>query len=248
MRIALPLVLLTTAAAANPRPLPFTYPYETLAKGGLELEQFVDLIPVVTINEAEGTREWSAAFALVTEIEYGITDRLELGLYLAAKTEPGEAPLVFDGIKQRLRYRLVDSGQWPVDVALYLELAELHDEIELEAKINLQRRLGPARVMVNLSGERAFDFHGGGEWVLNPSAGVAVELTPWMSLGVEYWIHAVVGEVGAAQYLGPTLSVQWRQLWVTVAPYLRLDNLGVAVESNDALGRLWVRTVIGLNL
>ncbi len=241
-----PLVLWAAAASANPRPLPFTYPYESLPQGSLEVEQFVDLSPVVSLT-ADGEREWSARYQLITEVEYGITDRLELGLYFVAATEPGEAPLVFDGIKQRLRYRFGEAGQWPIDVAIYGELAEKHDEIELELKINLQRRFGPARLMVNLSGERAWDYKGGGEWVLNPSAGLAVELSPSVSLGVEYWMHAVL-EGDTQHYAGPTLALQWKKLWVSVAPYLRLDNLGTATAYNDKYGRIWVRTVIGLNL
>lgn len=245
---AIGVLLAAAGALANPRPLPFTYPYETLPKGGLELEQFVDLSPVLSIDDADGTRAWSARYQLTTEVEYGITDRLELGLYFVAATEPGEAPLVFDGIKQRLRYRLVEAGQWPIDVALYAEIAEKHDELELELKINLQRRIGPARLMVNLSGERAWDYHGGGEWVLNPSGGIAFEITPALSLGLEYWMHAVLGEAELQQYAGPTVSVQWRKLWVSVAPYLRLDALGAPQATNDKYGRVWVRFVLGLEL
>ena len=63
-----------------------------------------------------------------------------------------QAGLVFDGIKQRVRYRIMDAGVAPIDVSLYAELAELHDEIELEVKINVQKRLGPVRLMANFSG------------------------------------------------------------------------------------------------
>src|SRR5438552_4775737 len=170
MRLPVLLSLVVPAAAlANPRPLPFTYPYETLAQGSLELEQFVDISPVLA-EDSLGAREWTAAYVLTSEVEFGITDRLELGIYFVALTEPGEAGLTFDGIKQRLRYRLLDSGDWPIDVSVYGEIAELHDEIELEAKINLQRRFGPARVMVNLWGEREQNYKGGGVWILNPTA------------------------------------------------------------------------------
>ena len=247
MRFAIPLTLLASLSSANPRPLPFTYPYESLPQSGVELEQFVDLAPVVSLT-ADGEREWSARYQLITEVEYGITDRLELGLYFVAATEPGEAPLVFDGIKQRLRYRFGDAGQFPVDVAIYGEISEKHDEIELEVKLNLQRRLGPARLMVNLSGERAFDYKGGGEWVLNPSAGVAVELSAHVSVGLEYWMDWTLDGSDPKQYLGPTLSLQWKSLWVSAAPYLRLDNLGREQGYNDKYGRVWVRMVLGINL
>jgi hypothetical protein len=233
-------------ALANPRPLPFTYPYETLAQGDVELEQFVDVTPAFTEAD-DGSREWSAIYLLTTEVEYGITDRLELGFYFAALTEPGVQGITFDGVKQRLRYRLLDSGDWPIDVSLYAEVAELHDEIELELKVNLQRRFGPVRVMVNLWGERAFDYHGGGAWVLHPTAGFTAELTHWLNLGAEYWMSWELGDT-AHHYLGPALMVQWKKLWFSVAAYLRLENLGQAQVANDTFGRLWVRFVLGVNL
>ena len=238
-------VLLATAALANPRALPFTYPYETLSQGALEIEQFADLTPVESL--LADRHAWSANFTLITEIEYGLTDKLELGLYFQFVTEPGETSLIFDGIKQRLRYRLAEQGDWPIDVSIYGELAEMHDEIELELKLNLQRRIGRAKVMVNLWGEREFHYDGTGVFVLNPTAGVTFEVAPWLHLGVEYWMRAQLGDF-THQFIGPAISIQFKKLWWTVAPYLRLDGLGSPLASNDAYGRFWLRSVIGLNL
>ncbi len=40
-----------TPARATPRPLPFTYPAETLPEGVLEAEQYADLVPVRVARE-----------------------------------------------------------------------------------------------------------------------------------------------------------------------------------------------------
>ena len=90
---------------------------------------------------------WHLASQFQVEIEYGITDRLELGLYLTLQPVDLDFPTAPDlgegnGVKQRLRYRFADSGVWPVDVAVYGELTENQREIELEGKIILQRRVG----------------------------------------------------------------------------------------------------------
>ena len=244
--LAAVLLLSTLPALANPRALPFTYPYESLSKGDLEIEQFVDLTPVQSID-ADAVKHWTANFQLITEVEYGLTDKLELGLYFQFVSEPGEAPLIFDGIKQRLRYRLAEQGDWPVDVSLYAEVAEMHDEVEVELKVNLQRRFGRAKVMVNLWGEREFHYDGTGAWILNPTAGVTFEVRPWFHLGVEYWMRAEV-DADTHHFVGPAFSVQFKKLWWTVAPYLRLDGLGTAIPFNDPFGRFWIRSVIGLNL
>ncbi len=237
-------------ALATPRPLPFTYNVESLPSGGVEVEQFVDLTPV---RVAEGG--FSPWTQLITELEVGITDKLELGLYYQALAAPGDGMVVFDGIKQRLRYRLADPGEWPIDVALYGELSEMHDEIELEAKVILQRRFGRAQVMVNLWAERELWYTGGGAWVLNPTAGLVFEIRPWLHVGLEGWLRGelgVTGETGFNEsfhgFVGPTVMVSVGKLWWTVAPYVRLDGLDRGAQVGDEFGRVWVRSVVGVDL
>ena len=75
---------------ATPRPLPFTYTYDTLGKGETELEQYVDLTPVKAIDSSSGKPVWYTATQFQTEFEHGLTDRLELGLYVAFMPSPGE--------------------------------------------------------------------------------------------------------------------------------------------------------------
>src|SRR5262245_25241466 len=104
-------------ASATPRPLSFTYPAETLAQGNLEVEQYVDLVPVrVAREEATGTcAVTSLRSELQTELEYGITNKLELGFYFAFEQAASATALYlqFQGIKQRLRYELSNQPCWP---------------------------------------------------------------------------------------------------------------------------------------
>jgi hypothetical protein len=250
---------LPAGAWANPHALPYSYPYATLPEGSLEVEQYTDLTPVPAIGDT-GNPTTLLQGVLVTEVEYGITDQLELGLYLQASDNPGaltgtvaEAPLVFDGVKQRLRYRLAHVGAWPVDVSLYGEIAELQNEVELEGKVNLERDFGPVQVLVNLWGEREFYFSGRQEWVANPTAGLSYQLAPRLRLGLEYWMHAEFasgGEVGfnpaPHHYLGPALLLQSTRFWVAAAPYVRLDRFDRSAEVGDQYGPLWVRTIVGI--
>src|SRR5262245_52459667 len=104
---AILLAVMATAGtvSANPRPLPFTYPYETLGAEEAEIEQYIDTTPLKTPDpDNPGGQLWDQGYRLQTELEYGITDRLELGLYLVFANDPG-GPLAFDGTKQRLRFR-----------------------------------------------------------------------------------------------------------------------------------------------
>jgi hypothetical protein len=261
--VALSSLLLPAAAHANPRQLPFTYPAETLPADGFEIEQIVDLTPVKTRDGMGNDRTFSRS-VLTTEFEYGITDRLELALYLQLADTPSEgseAPLRFDGIKQRLRYRISDPVTWPVDVTLYGELAELRYEFEVEGKIIVQRRQGAWRFVTNLWAEREFYYEGRREWVLHPTAGAAYEFNPHFSLGLEGWLvkeiadgdEAPVGSdtynAGPLGYLGPTLFAQGKgHGWLAVGAYTRLTNFGRAAQVGDQYGRFWFRVMVGIEL
>src|SRR3954468_7026046 len=79
-KLLLALVVLPSVVSANPRALPFTYTTDTLAPGEAELEQTVDLVPLVGFSP-QGYRNYVLASAFQTELEIGIADRLELALY-----------------------------------------------------------------------------------------------------------------------------------------------------------------------
>lgn len=255
--------LASASAGANPRPLPFSYIYETLAEGDSELEQYVDFVPTKA-RATSGKAVWYGATQMQTEFEHGITNKLELGLYVTYAPSGGSdiavAPQLIggNGIKQRLRYRLGEGGQWPVDVALYGEITENQREIELEAKIILQKRIGPARVVTNLWAERELYFDGRSEWVLNPTLGATIEATPAVQPGIEYWMHSEYPDdlggsprpfaAGPHHYLGPTVLLSFGKLWWSSGVYYRLNEPRRVLEPGDAFGHIWARTVIGVGL
>ncbi len=243
-------------AEANPRSLPFTYPYATLSEGQAELEQAVDLTPLRYVAET-GDVPWEPRYKLQTEFEYGISDRLELGLYLQFSQGPG-SPLGFDGVKQRLRLRFAEAGDWPVDVAVYAELAELRGELELEQKLILEKTFGHLQITTNLWFEQEFEQYTGEIIpIANPTLGASYQITPTFRAGVEYWMRAVLksGEPGEDNFnaephhfVGPALALVWGKLWWSAAAYARLDQMDRPVYPGDMFGHVWVRSVIGLSL
>jgi hypothetical protein len=256
-------LLWASAAGANPRPLPFTYQHEQIASGAVELEQYVDLTPSRARDAGSGEAKWYGLTQFATEFEYGITDRLELGLYVtlapAAASGFADIPRNIDGngMKQRLRFKLAETGEWPIDLSLYGELVENEREIEIEAKVILQRRLGLARIIANLSAEHEFYYDGAEDNVLNPSAGVTFELSPSIQPGIEWWMRAEYPEqevsprpfaLGPHHYLGPTLLLQLGALWWTTGVYLRLSDRAHTLVIGEGFGSLWVRSVVGVEL
>lgn len=258
------------AVHANPRALPFTYTSDTLAAGHAELEQTVDLVPLRGLSPANGEASYLAS-TFQTELEIGLTDRLELGLYLSLAPTPnpsliGEAAKLpgGTGLKQRLRYSLAPPGEWPIDVGLYGEIAETTFEIELEAKLLLQRRFGKLRVAANLWAEYELYFERGQDGshqrdlVLHPTLGATYEITPRLSVGVDSWVRGEYPTnpkparrtfgLGPAAYVGPALMMSFGKVWWTVAAYGRVTDVNHDLAPGEPYGKLWARTMIGYDL
>ena len=261
-------VALAAPASASPHPNPFSYPYETLPAGKLEVEQYLDLIPVrVELENPDGTIDGVTSFRSVhvTELEYGITDRLELGWYFqyrqgASATTPF---LRFDGVKQRLRYRFAEAGTFPVDIGVYVELAEFHNEIEFEEKLLLRKQLGEINLVANLWVEQEWYFQTKEtKLIYNPTLGASYQVTPKLIVGGEYWARGRfdgdsrgAGESNSSDaptsthhYLGPTLLLQSANVFLSLGVYARLDGLADAQAVNDPYGKIWVRSIVGLEL
>lgn len=255
--------LAATSAQANPRPLPFTYPYETLPKGGAEVEQYVDATWVHTPKDSTpgAGNTFAPRYRLQSALEYGITDRLELATYLVWAQGASASPtMTFEGTKLRLRYRIGDEGDLPVDVALYGEVAAFHDEYELEEKLILSKRLGALKLTANLWVKQAFE-RGEDEmkFIVNPTIGAAYELAPELFVGVEYWARGVLGSDAAAgtvgrfnddlhHFVGPAVSLNLGRVWWSLAIYARVDDLSRTSQVGDSFGKVWARSLVGINL
>jgi hypothetical protein len=268
-----------SVAGATPRPLPFTYPNETLNQGELELELYTDVNPLrVQVDQNDPTKGglWAPEYKLQSEFEYGLTDRVELGFYQVFDAPPvpgGDNSFLFDGLKWRVRTRLAEPGQWPVDVGLYLELETMHDEASLEGKVNLQRRFGPFRWAANLWVEETLSrpldtvAHGrAAHFIIDPTTGVTLQVTPTFHPGIEFWARGQIepsagplcagAAVGCDQqhentrvhyYLGPTAHLNFGRFWWSAGLYAHLN--GPETPSvGAAYGPIWFRSVLGMDL
>ena len=248
-------------ASATPRPLPFTYTTETLGQGELEIEQFADLAALKAFN-ANGNPTWYAGTQFQTELEYGITNRLELGLYVVYVPTPSDYSLVAPmtettGAKERLRYVLANPGAWPVDVGVYGELVEGQTELELEAKVLLQRRIGKLRVDANLWAEYELYYVPQKDVVLNPTLGATYGIVPSFHLGVEGWMrvefpnpapHPRPYGLGPAGYVGPAVLLNFGKLWWSTGLYARVSDVNHSMQPGEPYGPFWGRLIVGYDL
>jgi hypothetical protein len=252
-------------AAANPRPLPFTYTTDTLPKGGVEIEQYVDLALLRAVSSTSTAVEWYLPSAFQTEVEIGLADRLELGLYMTFVPDPGEQfaskalfPGTGNGLKQRLRYIFADPGALPVDLGVYAELVENEREIEIEGKLLLQRRFDRVRLAANVSGEYEFYFSGQREIVLNPSLGATYEVSPSFHLGIDSWLRGEYPQnpppskrtfgLGPQAYVGPAVMMNFGKLWWAVGAYVRVTEFSHHLQIGEPYGPVYMRSMIGYDL
>ncbi|MDB4993359.1 MAG: hypothetical protein JWM74_791 [Myxococcaceae bacterium] len=256
-------------AQASPRTLPFTYPYETLPEGAAEVEIYADQTPLRVFEDPGGDptkgKLWEPYYRLQTELEYGITNRWEIGFYQVFQAEPqdgGDNTLKFDGFKWRVRTRIAEAGELPVDIGLYLELETLHDEWALEEKILLSRQFGKLRALANLWVEqevtRPFDGSKSGEleFIVNPTAGLTYQVTPVFHPGIEYWGRGMLEPEGEGvdrqnskvhHFVGPTLHFNFGKLWLSAGLYAHLNDINTP-RPGESYGPVWFRSVIGIDL
>lgn len=254
------------AAGATPRPLPFTYPPQTLPERTLELEQYADVTPVRVERETDTGTEAVASLRsiLQTELEYGVTDQIEVAWYFEFRQNASPSPVLrFHGVKQRVRFALAPPGVWPIDVGLYFEAGEAHNEVELEQKILLGRRFGRLGLFTNLWVEQEYYFQDDDwKYVYNPTFGATFDVSSHVTVGAEYWVRGrfdeeqsdpdvEIGGVptkGPHHYLGPTLLFQRDEVFIAFGAYSRLDGLGESAVVGDPWGKYWFRTLIGIHL
>jgi hypothetical protein len=255
--------LVSSAARANPEPLPYSYVPETLEKGQLEVEQYADFVPSKALDGNTGKPVNFAGLQFQTELEYGLTPRLELGLYVVLSPDPASgsfqgAPVMPEGtgVKQRLKYHLTDAATAPVDLSTYLEIEEKTQEFEIEAKVIAGRRFGPVRAIANFVVEQEIYYDGKAETELFPSGGLVYQASYTVQPGIESWMHVEFPDDGGTRafgqgphvYVGPTLLLQWQKLWWSTGAYFRVTDVTRETAPGDAFGKVWLRLLVGVPL
>lgn len=235
----LTLLLLTPSfvspAHAGERLFAWTYGAGTVPKGGIELEHY---LTAQTHGGPELT-DWEHQ----VELEYGVSNRLELGVYAVAG-QVGGGPLAFTKYKARFRYSLAPLGVWPVDVAVYGEYVGYTgaNERKIEEKVIIGKDVGKLALALNVTGEQKLS-EGPIEIVLEPTLGVGYHFASWFSAGAEGKYEQVIGE-GPMFWAGPSAHVSGEggRFWWTVA-----GMYGLTQDTRD--DAIWqVRSLVAVNL
>lgn len=212
------------AASADQRSYVWTYEYLTLSKDHAELEYYQTA--VTKDRQKDNSSDWQQQL----ELEYGITDRLDAALYQVYDQKENDK-MKYSGYKFRLRYRIAERNELPVDVLLYAEHQEKSDAKNVfEGKLILAKDIGKLNVAYNQTYKNTYTSgHADHEY----AAGASYEITPALRFGVESKGNYRTDKYAA----GPTLSWVGGRIWA---------NLGAVYGLNRRTNDREVRFLLGV--
>jgi hypothetical protein len=219
---------MVASAHAGSRNFAYSYETTTMAKGAMELESIVTW-KTDTPDDSQFQR-----FDIRHEFEYGVTDKLQLGLYFADwryeenSTEAGDAD--FRDMAVEAIYNLTDPNTSPFGSALYGEIKGSDDFIEFEAKYLLQKNIGPWILIYNIGGAIEWEHnYEDDEAELMQSIGVSYRLSPSWSVGMEALHEIAVPDVedigNSGVYVGPNMAWKKNEYSFTLAGLWQLTDL-----------------------
>lgn len=261
----LTLVLLAVLpAAANERHFTYTYETPVLPKGGAEIE------PWTTVRI--GREEHYLRFDQRLEFELGVSNKLMTAWYLnftgLSAVEEGAFVKEFEwkGVSNEWKLKLSDRVADPVGVGAYVEWGVGPDEIELEAKLLLDKQVGKVLIAGNLVGELELemepevDADGEVEVELEPEIvvqadlGIAVLVSDHFSIGLEVREDNIIGGgefEHATIHAGPTLGFSQGKWWAAVSALPQVIAFGPGVEGGRELHdheQVEARVLMGFHL
>jgi hypothetical protein len=248
-------------ALADERVLTRSISSAVLPKGGKELELW--------LTPRLGRQNFYARFDHRSELELGLTDALQMALYLNVTSKAVGAGLVdvppyeslSASVSNEWKYKFLDATADAVGVALYGEVTAALDEVELEAKAIVDKRFGRLLLAVNLIGEQAFEWSGDDLEVVRvfaQTAGLSYQVTSRFSAGLEAYTRFVwEGRrfAGGALFGGPVVSYATKHGWgaLSLTPQLRGFKSRATRDEPEVLElheheRFQLRLLVGFHL
>lgn len=233
MKIITIAVLLLSAAGltfSGDRNFTYTYQSSVLAKGHKEIE-------IWTTARVGRDLPFYSAIDNRMEFEVGLTNKLQSSFYLnfGNETQDGgsgkTSKFLFEGISSEWKYQFSNPYTNNFGFALYTELGLNTDEIELEGKIIIDKKINKTSIALNLSAENEWVFSSSKtltELKLETNFGLTHSLSNTLSVGFELrnLNEIVEGELeNSILFGGPAISYNTTGLWATLTLMPQLTAL-----------------------
>jgi len=210
------LLALSAPAWADRRDFVQSYTPYLAPAGNLEMETWA------IAREGQGDST-NTAWQTRVEFEHSLTDRITGAAYLNFVQDAG-GPQQFDGPSLEIIYQLAEPGRMPLDPAVYFEVRENGEELELEPKLLLGRRHDAWVAAANVIGELEYlhDAPPGRpdqEKRLELTLGVSREFGAAFAVGIEgryqseFLDHATDPSL---LFLGPTINLQTSKVQLAI--------------------------------
>ena len=201
----------TTPQAAQ-RSYVWTEEYGTLAKGNAEFEYWN------TATTADIQTRSASDWNQKVELEYGITDHLNVSLYQVFEQAADTSNLTYVGYNIELKYRIAEANVLPVDVLLYVEheVSTIEGGVN-EGKIVLAKDIGKLNIAYNQIYEKVSNADKGDHGY---AFGTSYELAPWLRVGVESTGSYTNGTYAA----GPTIAWMGNRIWANIGAVYGLNR------------------------
>jgi hypothetical protein len=213
-------LLAPRSAGANERHFTYTYESAVLPQGAKELEFWV--------TPRLGRDSFYSRFDNRLEFEVGLTNRLQTSLYLNLNSITQDvmgtrvSETEFAGISSEWKYKLTDPVADPLGFALYGEVTASTNELELEAKLIFDKKVGDNVLLAaNIVPEYEFEFEAGEtetELVLEIDLAATYFFAQNWAIGLELRNHNEFPEAEewehSALFFGPTLGYFTQSWWV----------------------------------
>ncbi|HEV8604566.1 MAG TPA: hypothetical protein VGQ99_04330 [Tepidisphaeraceae bacterium] len=226
------LLILGAFAAADPRPFTLTYDAYPIGKGALEYEQWI------TFNTHKDSDHGFQEFQFLHELEYGIADNFDLGLYFLRwnyEDSNSDSGARYDGAALEFIYTIFNPAKDEWGLALYGEIAVAEDELEFEQKVLVQKDVGKwifaYNFILETEIEGVFDSNKENEveGVIGHAFGITKAVARTWFVGGELLVESKFPDwsnyESTTAYLGPTISYQggdhW---WATVTPAYQISD------------------------
>lgn len=237
--------LLFTALTASATERKFAYSYEvtTAPKGSIEFEN------TVTWKHYRGEARVDQ-FDFRHEFEFGVTDRLQIGLYAADWSytdSAAERGATYDNSGVEVIYNLTNPTTDFLGSALYGEVLVGDRSVLVEGKLLLQKNFGAWTIAYNAVLEAAWEgehlsqlneHHG----ELAQTLGVSYQFTPHFLAGGEVLLEVDLPDWSKAErsivFAGPNASIRFGRFFATAAGLFR-------VTSNDGEPNVQTRLIVG---
>ncbi len=218
------------SAVADERRFTFVYEATTMPRGSVEYEQWVTW---------KTDKDIDADFDRIDfrhELEFGLTDHLQLALYLSDWRYQDGASVADDGAEWRdtaveVIYNLTDPVTDPFGLALYGEV-KLGDELfELEAKLIAQKDVGKWVLAWNgtIEAEWAGSHFDEDNGKLEQTLGASYQFSPSLLGGFELLYEVKYEDWSKwgdhVLYIGPNLSYRTGQWWATITPLAQVTDV-----------------------